>query len=151
MNCAHHGIVQGIIEIPTADDISKHLQLIRQIRKNSQLTSAKADKKMIDASMANNPPARYAEGENVIIRRFSSSSKRKSAKDKWNRFVKGTIIKYSPKSCSYKVEYTLDGKSHAEWFKVSDLTSLTFHEELNRHQAQEGMVHRIFGYVYYSY
>jgi hypothetical protein len=104
--------VQGAIEIPTADDISKHLQLIRQIRENGQLSSVKADKRMIAASMANNPPARYAEGEDVIIRRFSSSSKRKSAKDKWNRFVKGTIIKYSPKSCSYKVEYTLDGKDH---------------------------------------
>ena len=56
---------------------------------------------MIDKSKSDNPPTRYKCGDDVIIRRFSSSSKRKSAQDKQHRIVTGRIVKLSDKSGNY--------------------------------------------------
>ena len=77
------------------DEVTKHLQMIQGIRENALSVSCKADKRMIKTSMVKNPSAHYDVGDDVIVRRFSSSAKRKSAKDKQRRFVKGTILKYS--------------------------------------------------------
>lgn len=89
---------------------------------------------MVQTSKAKHPPTQYKCGDSVIIRRFSSSAKRKSAKEKQQRFVTGEILKHSTKSETYKVQYTVDGQKHEEWFSVSDLTSLTRQAEKDRHQ-----------------
>lgn len=89
---------------------------------------------MIRTSKAKNPPTQYKCGDSVIVRRFSSSTKRKSAKEKQQRFVTGEILKHNSKSETYKVKYTVDGQKHEEWFSVSDLTSLTLQAEKDRHQ-----------------
>ena len=96
---------------------------------------------MIDKSKSDNPPTRYKCGDDVIIRRFSSSSKRKSAQDKQHRIVTGRIVKLSNKSGNYKVNYTLNEKQCEEWISVSDLTSLTIQDEKDRHQNQPGMIY----------
>ena len=93
---------------------------------------------MVKASIAKNPPAEYHVGDEVIIKRFGATKRKKSARDKWSRFVKGTILKHSQKSSSYKVNYMLDEKQHSEWFKVSDITSLTLDDEWVRHHMAAG-------------
>lgn len=93
---------------------------------------------MVKASTSKNPPAVYHVGDEVIIKRFGATKRKKSARDKWSRFVKGTIQKQSQKSSSYKVSYTLDGKQHSEWFQVSDITSLTIDDEWVRHHMAAG-------------
>lgn len=96
---------------------------------------------MIDKSKSENPPALYKCGDHVIIRRFSSSSKRKSARDKQHRIVTGRVVQYSSKSGNYKVHYTVGEKQHDEWISVSDLTSLTLQDEKDRHQNQLGIMY----------
>ena len=54
--------------------------------------SNRADTKMVQALKVKNTQAKYNCGNKVIIRRFSSSSRRKSAKEKQKRFVVGEII-----------------------------------------------------------
>ena len=116
------------------NDITKHLEIIQAVRSQAKSVSSKANRKMIHTFKAKNPPAQYKCGDDVIIRRFSSSSKRKSARDKQQRIVTGRVVRHSNKSGNYKVNYTLDGKQHEEWISVSDLTSLTLQDEKDRHQ-----------------
>ena len=118
------------------EDINNHLQLIQLLRANSASVSKRAEQKMVESSLSVNPPASYSLGEDVLMRRFNhSTSKRKATKsDKWMRFVRGKVVAYSDKSSCYKVSHTIDGKSRKEWFKVSDITSLTYNQECARHQ-----------------
>ena len=118
--------------------------MIEEIRETAAIVSDKAAGKMVKTSIANNPPAEYEVGDDVIIKRFGATSRRKSGRDKWLRFVKGTVEKHNQNSSSYKVSYLLDGKQQHEWFKVSDITSLTLDEELVRHDKTEG------AYIIYS-
>ena len=101
--------------------------------------SNRADTKMVQALKVKNTQAKYNCGNKVIIRRFSSRSRRKSAKEKQKRFVVGEIIQHSSKNGNYKVKYVLDDQEHKEWFKVTDLTSLTLEEEKCRHQLSAGV------------
>lgn len=73
------------------------------------------------------------------MRRFPSSSKRKSAKDKQQRFVIGEVIKQSGKSGNYQVRYVVDGQKHEDLISVSDLTSVTLQEEKIRRQNQSSI------------
>ena len=134
--------MQGVSTLYSSDDITRHLELIKEVRALAKNTSNKADKKMVEASKAKAlPVSEYKCGDKVIVRRFPSSSRRKS---KQKRFVTGEIIQHSLNSSNYKVKYMLDGKLHEEWFNVTDLTSLTREEEKCRHQAagmQESSYH----------
>ena len=47
------------------------------------------------------------------------------------------VIKHSCQSGNYKVNYVLDGKKCAGWFKVTDLNNV--HEEKCRHQLKTGI------------
>ena len=128
----------------SSDDIKRHLQLIQEVRDRAKIISSKADQKMIRTSKAKNPPTQYKCGDSVIIRRFSSSAKRKSAKEKQQRIVTGEILKHSSKSETYKVRYIIDEQNHEEWFSVSDLTSLTRQEEKDRHQNDpQGILNKV--------
>ena len=80
--------------------------------------SKKAEERMVRSSLCNNPPAVYHLVEDIIIRRFPSSSKRKSTKDRVTRIVKGTVTKFSPKTFCYKVSYMLDRELREDWFIV---------------------------------
>ena len=90
---------------------------------------------MVQKSQSANPPASYSKGEEILVRRLNAStSKRKTSKDKWMKFVRGTVKEFSQKTLCYKISYVLEGKPKESWFKVSDLTSLTYNEECARHQ-----------------
>ena len=88
-------------DITTLSDIKRHLQLIQEVCDRAKCISSKTDQKMIQTSKAKNPPTQYKCGDSVIIRRFSSSAKRKSAKEKQQRIVTGEILKHSSKSETY--------------------------------------------------
>ena len=126
--------MQEVATLYSSDDITRHLELIQEVRASAKNVSNKADSKMVRASKAKKTLAEYKCGDKVIVRRFASSSRRKSSKEKQTRFVAGDIIQHSSNSSNYKVKYMLDGKQHEEWFKVTDLTSLTHEEEKCRHQ-----------------
>lgn len=115
-------------------DIHNHLQFIRHLRADAASASKGAEERMVQKSSSANPPASYSLGEEVMVRRLNAStSKRKSTKDKLIRFIRGTVKKFSQKTSSYKISYVLEGKQKEGWFKVSDLTSLTYNEECARH------------------
>ena len=109
------------------------MKLIDAIRADAVNVSQRAEERMVQSASAKHTPAEYDVGEEVIVRRFASSSKRKSTKDKWMRFVRGTVMQYNIKTYSYKVKYSISEKEYEDWFNVSDLTSLTFNEEWTRH------------------
>ena len=84
---------------------------------------------------AANPPAQYKVGCKVLVRRFSSKSKKKHGKGlvrKMSRVVKGTITHAKASSNQYKVRYQLNGKFEEKWYSVSDITLLTCEDEKNR-------------------
>ena len=55
------------------------MQMIEEVRSCAKIVSCKEDTKMIELAKSKNPPTKYQCGDSVIIRRFSSSSKRVSA------------------------------------------------------------------------
>ena len=117
-----------------SEDIHKHLQFIQHIRADAASASKGADLKMVKKSLSENPPATYSLGEEVMVRRLNASTlKRKASKDKLMRFVQGTVKDFSEKTLCYKISYVLEGKPKEGWFKVSDITSLTYNEECARH------------------
>ena len=70
--------------------------------------------------------ATYKIGDEVLVTRLNSStSKRKSTKDKWMRYVRGTVDDFSQKSSCYKISYVIERNCKQEWIKVCDTTSLT--------------------------
>ena len=121
-------------ETATVDDVTKHMEMIEEVRRRAKIVSCKADTKMIEMAKSKNPPTKYQCGDSVIVRRFSSSTKRVSAKNKQRRFVTGEVIKESSKSGNYKVKYVLDGEEHVDLVSVKDLTSTTLQEEKERRE-----------------
>ena len=86
----------------------------------------------------------YTVGCDVLVRRFSSKSKKKYGKGlirKQSRVVKGTITEAKPASGQYKVRYQLDGHGEEKWYPVSDITSLT-HKDVKKRQkgSYEGYI-----------
>ena len=109
------------------------------------VSSAKADKQMIDSHSQQFPPAVYEIGERIVIRRFSSKSWKKARRgpaSRKDRIVEGTVIKHSEKSGNYKVHYAIEGKVFEEWVSVADITSVTKEQEKDKHQ-QRGILHII--------
>ena len=117
-----------------SEDIYNHLQLIQHLRADAANASKGAELRMVQKSLSANTPASYSLGEEVLVRRLNAStSKRKASKDKWMKFVQGTVKEFSQKTACYKISYVLEGKPKEGWFKVSDLTSLTYNDECARH------------------
>ena len=102
-----------------SDDIYNHLQLIQHLRANAANAPKGAEPRMVQKSLSANPPASYSLGEEVLVRRLNAStSKRKASKDKWMKFVQGTVKDFSQKTACYKISYVLEGKPNEGWFIV---------------------------------
>ena len=111
--------------------IKIHLKLASHIREEIKIASDKAAQKLVKQSAIKNPPNVYDVGAEVLVRRFSSNSRRKA--DKHSRIVAGRITKRNVKLGTYKVMYKLCGKEVQNWFKVTDITSLTHDEDKSHH------------------
>ena len=91
------------------------------------------------------PPACYAIGDKVMVRRLPSSSRKRAGKTsagKRDRIVEGTVIGISKKK-NYKVRFLLHGEEQQGWFAVSDLTSTDRAVERKKQSAARD--HRIEG------
>ena len=113
---------------PSPQEVKKHLALCQRIRDKAHKTSVAAAKKMVEKQKKKNPPAIYNIGEKVLVRRFSSKSRKQAGKgpaDRHSRIVEGEVIKRNLKTGRYKVKYNLEGQMFQSWFTVADLTSLT--------------------------
>ena len=96
----------------------------------------KAAGKMVMESNSKNPPAEYTIGSEVMVRRFSSKCRKRAgtqSASKTSRIVKGTITEINKKCGTYRILCKLESGHIEEWFKVSDITSLTYEEEKTKH------------------
>ena len=87
------------------------------IRKKAALTSQKATGGMIKLFSCKYPPAEYSIGSEVIVRRFSSKSRKAAGRKRAGK-----------DNGMYKVRYLLADDEVEEWFGVSDLTAVTLEE-----------------------
>ena len=84
------------------------------------------------------PPAEYSIGSEVIIRRFSSKSRKAAGRKragKSTRIITGTVLDRNLDNGMYKVRYLLADDEVEEWFGVSDLTAVTLEEENRKHSC----------------
>lgn len=123
----------------TTDDhmdlVNNHMKAVKRIRSVANSNSRTTAKRMVVSARSANPPAKYAVGSEVLVRRFSERSKKRHGKGlarKMSRVVKGTITDVKQSSHQYKVQYKLNGKLEQTWHSVSDITSLTRQEERSR-------------------
>lgn len=117
--------------------IKCHLESIKLIREQAASVSQRASKKMIERFSSKHPPAVYLVGTEVLVRRFNSKSRKKvgtKSASKSTRIVEGKIIDRDLQNNTYKIQYSLRGRTVKEWFQVSDVTSRTLKEEKNRHE-----------------
>ena len=102
------------------------------IRKKAALTSQKATGGMIKWFSSKHPPAEYSIGSQVIVRRFSSKSRKAAGRKragKASRITTGTVLERNLDNNMYKVGYLLADREVEEWFGISDLTAVTLEEE----------------------
>ena len=96
---------------PSPQEVKKHLALFQRIRDKAHKTSVAAVKKMVEKQKKNSP-ALYNIGEKVLVRRFSSKSRKQAGKGpagRHSRIVEGEVIKRNLKTGRYKVKYNLEG------------------------------------------
>lgn len=108
------------------------------IRKKAVLTSQNATQGMIKLFSSKYPPAEYSIGSEVIVRRFSSTSRKAAGRKragKSSRIITGTILDRNLDNGMYKVRYLLADREVEEWFGVSDLTAVTLEEENKKHSC----------------
>ena len=108
------------------------------IRKKAAVTSQKATGGMIKQFSSKYPPAEYSIGSDVIVRRFSSKSRKAAGRKragKTTRIVTGTVLDRNLDNGMYKVHYLLADHEVVEWFGVSDLTAVTLDEENQKHSC----------------
>lgn len=120
--------------------VEKHLKVLKSVRSGANINSRNTAEMMVQSTMAAQPPSVYTVGSEVLVRRFSSKSRKKSAGrglDKRRlRVVKGTVTQVR-KSGRYKVRYQFNGQVEEQWFPVTDITSVTYENEKNlKHQSQ---------------
>ena len=80
----------------------------------------------------------------MLVRRFSSKCRKRAGKksaSKATRVLKGRVVDSNLENGTYKVCYFLVDKEVEEWFKVSDLTSMTLEEENKKHGRVLGNKH----------
>ena len=119
--------------------VEKHLKVLKSVRSGANINSRHTAEIMIQSTKAAQPPSVYTVGSEVLVRRFSSKSRKKSAGrglDKRRlRVVKGTITQV--RSGCYKVRYQFNGQIEEKWFPVTDITSVTYENEKNlKHRSQ---------------
>ena len=101
----------------------------------------KAAGKMVMKFNSKNPPAEYMIGSKVMVRRFGSDCCKRAgtqSASKTSRIVKGTVTEKSQKSQTYRILCKLESGHTKEWFKVSDITSLTYEEQKKKHNTTTG-------------
>ena len=95
---------------------------------------------MIKQFSSKYPPAEYSIGSEVIVRRFSSKSRKAAGRKragKTTRIITGTVLDRNLDNGMYKVRYLLADHEVEEWFEVSDLTAVTLEEENKKHSCNE--------------
>ena len=110
------------------------------IRKKTALTSQKATGGMIKRFSSKYPPAEYSIGSEVIVRGFSSKSRKAAGRKKagkTSRIISGTVLERNLDNGMYKVCYLLADHEVEEWFEVSNLTAVTLKEENKKHSCNE--------------
>ena len=108
------------------------------IRKKAALTSQKATGGMIKLFSSKHPPAEYSIGSEVIVRRFSTKSRKAAGRKragKASRIIVGTVLDRNLDNGMYKVGYILADCEVEQWFGVSDLTAVTLEEENKKHRC----------------
>ena len=106
--------------------------------------SRKSAGDMVKKLSSKHPPAEYKVGSEVLVRRFSSKCRKRAGKksaSKATRVLKGRVVDSNLENGTYKVCYFLVDKEVEEWFKVSDLTSMTLEEENKKHGRVLGNKH----------
>ena len=114
------------------------------IRKKAALTSQKAAGGMIKLFSSKYPPAEYSVGSEVIVRHFSSKSRKTAGRKragKTTRIITGTVLDKKLDNGMYKVRYLLADHEVEEWFGVSDLTAVTLEEENKKHSCNPTNTH----------
>ena len=95
---------------------------------------------MIKLFSSKHPPAEYSIGSDVIVRRFSSKSRKAAGRKragKGSRIITGTVLDRNLDTSMYKVGYLLADREVEEWFGVSDLTAVTLEEENKKHSCNQ--------------
>ena len=143
----HFRVYVGIQEEENYGDISsrdlsvkRHLASACNIRERALSTSKKAAERMVKKHRSKHPPAEYDIGTQVLVRRFGTKSRKQAGKkcaSKDSRVVQGTVIDRNKKNQTYHILYTLNGDEVEQWFKVSDITSLSHQEEKRKHLASQ--------------
>ena len=121
---------------PLQQSAQIHLEAMQMVRDQATSVSQKAARDMIKSFNSRHPPAAYAIGSQVLVRRFSSHCRKRAGNkstSKVTRVVKGTIVDRNLCNGTYKIHYLLNDHKIEEWFKVSDVTSLTLEEEKKKH------------------
>ena len=106
--------------------------MMHSVRSLASTNSRQTAKMMVQSAAATHSPTVYTVGNEVLVRWFSSTSRKKSdlrgLVKRQSRVVKGTITK--KKKCSqYKVRYQFNGRVEEKWYSVSDITSVTYEKE----------------------
>ena len=116
--------------------VQTHLEVTQMVRDQATSKSHKAAEYMIKKFSSKHPPAQYAIGSQVLVRRFSSKCRKRAGNKsagKSTRIVKGTIVDRNLRNGTYKICYFLMDREVDEWFKISNITSLTHEEENKKH------------------
>ena len=116
--------------------VENHLKVTQYVRSLASMNSKVSAQKMVSSAKAKHPPARYHVGCEVLVRRFSSKSRRKEGRGlvrRQVRVVKGTVIQAKASKNQYKVRYNLNGTLEEKWYAVADVTSLTHEDEKKMH------------------
>ena len=88
---------------------------------------------MVESNSSKFSPAKYDINSEMIVRRCTSKTRKRSIVNKQARIVRGRVIKRNFKSGTYKIRYNVSNCPVEQWFKVSDITSLTLEEENRKH------------------
>ena len=98
--------------------------------------SRKSAGDMVKKLSSKHPPAEYNVGSEVLVRRFSSKCRKRAGKKSASKasyilyiVLKGRVVDSNLDNGTYKVCYFLVDKEVEEWFKVSDLTSMTLEQK----------------------
>lgn len=132
--------------------VERHIKAVQHIRSKAYSNSTSVAEKMVHLAAHKHPPARYAVGCDVLVRRFSSKSKKKHGKGfigKQSRILKGTVIRAKVASGRYKVRYQLNGRYEEKWYPVTEITSLTTEDENKRKSKGKCSLSAFLDYIYF--
>lgn len=94
-NTINQEALQQESEEKKGSSVEKHLKVMQYVRLLASVNSKVSAQKMVSSAKAKHPQARYPVGCEVLVRRFSSKSRKKEGRGlvrRQARVVKGTVI-----------------------------------------------------------